>query len=101
MNTPQFTSSFAQFGDLETKSQNANAGYNQGFSPGTNINASFLNTRNPQNSLINSFNPLPQCRDWLNVTQPLLRGFGREMNRRFIRIAAMKKKSPACYFASN
>ena len=98
VNTPQLTSSFAPLGDLEANLQNANAGFNQGFSTGANLNASFVNTRESANSLSNSFNPFLTSGLALNVTQPLLRGFGREMNRRFIRIAANEERITSLLF---
>lgn len=98
LNTPEVTSSFAQNGDLIGSVQTANAGYNQGFSTGTNINASFVNSREDLNSLFNSFNPYINSGLALNVTQPLLRGFGREVNRRFIRIAANEEKITSLLF---
>jgi outer membrane protein TolC len=98
LNTPEVTSAFAQNGDLTGSLQTANAGYNQGFSTGTNINASFVNSRESTNSLTNSFNPILNSGLALNVTQPLLRGFGREVNRRFLRIAANEEKITSLLF---
>ncbi len=97
-NTPQLSSAFAQNGDLAGSLQTADAGFNQGFSTGTNLNASFVNTRDSSNSLSNSFNPYLNSGLALNVTQPLLRGFGREVNRRFIRIAANEEKITSLLF---
>lgn len=98
MNTPETTSAFAQNGDLEGTLQTANAGFNQGFSTGANVSASFVNSRQDVNSLSNSFNPVINSGLALNVTQPLLRGFGREVNRRFIRIAANEEKITSLLF---
>lgn len=64
-----------------------NAGYQQGFSSGTQINAAFQNLRTNNNSTRNVINPFYTSSLGLTVTQPLLRGFGREVNRRFIHIA--------------
>jgi outer membrane protein TolC len=97
-NTPQLTSAFAQNGDLTGNVQTANAGFNQGFSTGTNINASFVNSRESTDSLSNSFNPFLNSGLGLNVTQPLMRGFGREVNRRFIRIAGNEEKITSLLF---
>ena len=98
VDTPQLTSTFAQGGDLSANMQNANVGYNQGFSPGTNISASFLNSRTSNNSLSNSFNPYINSGLGVTVTQPLMRGFGRELNRRFIRIAGNEQKITTLLF---
>jgi outer membrane protein len=97
-NTPQLTSSSAQNGDLSGNLQTANAGFNQGFSTGANINASFTNSRESTNSLGSSFNPFVNSGLALNVSQPLLRGFGREVNRRFIRIAGNEEKITSLLF---
>ncbi|MGD1070526.1 MAG: TolC family protein [Bryobacteraceae bacterium] len=65
----------------------ANAGYTQGFGPGTQLQASFQNLYNNGNSNQNTINPYWNSSLGVTVTQPLLRGFGIAMNRRFIRIA--------------
>jgi outer membrane protein len=64
-----------------------NAGYLQGFSSGTQVNASFQNLRTDNNSTRNLLNPFYTSSLGVTVTQPLMRGFGKEVNRRFIRIA--------------
>ena len=69
-----------------------NAGYNQGFSTGTQVSASFLNQRNDNNSTRNLLNPYVTSSLGVTITQPLLRGFGAELNRRFIRIARNSEK---------
>ena len=98
MNTPQLTPSLAQNGDLAGNVQNADVGYTQGFSPGTNISANFLNSRQSNNSLSDAFNPYINSGLGVTVTQPLLRGFGRELNRRFIRIAVNEQKITSLLF---
>ena len=98
VNTPQLNSALAQFGDLEANVQNANVGYNQGFSTGANVSASFLNSRQSNNALLNSFNPFINSGLGVTVTQPLMRGFGRELNRRFIRIAGNEQKITSLLF---
>lgn len=98
MNTPQLASTLAQAGDLEANIQNANVGYSQGFSTGANVSLSYLNTRERSNSLQSFFNPFLNSGVALNVTQPLLRGFGRELNRRFIRIAGNEQKITSLLF---
>jgi outer membrane protein TolC len=98
MNTPQLSSTLAQAGDLEANIQNANVGYNQGFSTGANVSLSYTNLRESSNSLQYFFNPFINSGVALNVTQPLLRGFGRELNRRFIRIAGNEQKITSLLF---
>jgi len=72
---------------LATNSLNANAGFTQGFSPGTQLNTTFDNTRLTSNAARYTYNPILNSSLGFTVTQPLLRGFGIELNRRFIRIA--------------
>ena len=75
-------------GALVNTTNTGNAGYQQGFALGTQVSATFSNTETFSNSPRNVFNPFISSDIGLTVTQPLLRGFGRELNRRFIRIAA-------------
>ena len=70
----------------------ANAGVTQGFSPGTLVNLSFDNTHQSLNALNTDYNPYSASALNLTVTQPLLRGFGQALNRRFIRIAGNDRK---------
>ena len=69
-----------------------NAAWTQGFSYGTQIAAGFQNQYNNENSVRNLFNPYDTSTLGITVTQPLLRGFGVELNRRFIRIAKNSEK---------
>jgi outer membrane protein len=77
---------------LNGNTTNANAGYTQGFGPGTELNASFDNARYTTNSLQSAFSPYTASSLGFTVTQPLLRGFGLAVNRRFIRIAKNEQK---------
>jgi outer membrane protein len=77
---------------LNGNTTNANAGYSQGFGPGTELNASFDNARYTTNSLQSAFSPYTASSLGFTVTQPLLRGFGLAVNRRFIRIAKNEQK---------
>lgn len=72
---------------LTTNTYNGNLGYSQGFSPGTAVNLTFDNSRFNSNSTRYTYDPLSTSSLALTVTQPLLRGFGISLNRRFIRIA--------------
>lgn len=69
-----------------------NAGYVQGFGPGTQLNVAFNNTRQTLNSVRTNYSPYTTSNLGFTVTQPLLRGFGLAVNRRFIRIAKNEKK---------
>jgi outer membrane protein len=71
---------------------NANAGYVQGFGPGTELNVAFDNTRSTTNSLLSAFSPYTASSLGFTVTQPLLRGFGLAVNRRFIRISKNEQR---------
>jgi len=78
-------------------SQNANAfvangGYFQGFGTGTQVAATFQNQFVSENSRNNFLNPFYASALGVTVTQPLLRGFGIQLNRRFIRIAKNSEK---------
>jgi outer membrane protein len=77
---------------LNGNTTNANAGYTQGFGPGTELNASFDNARYTTNSLQSAFSPYTASSLGFTVTQPLLRGFGLAVNRRFIRISKNEQK---------
>jgi outer membrane protein len=77
---------------LTGNTTNANAGYSQGFGPGTELNAGFDNARNTINSLQSAFSPYTTSSLGFTVTQPLLRGFGLAVNRRFIRISKNEQK---------
>ena len=67
-------------------------GYQQGFSPGTQLTVTANTDATNSNSMSNNLNPSKS--GYLNVSlvQPLLQGFGIRMNRRFIRIAKNEDK---------
>ncbi len=70
----------------------ANGGYVQGFGPGTQLNVGYNNTRQTLNSIRTAYSPFTSANFGFTVTQPLLRGFGLAVNRRFIRIAQNEKR---------
>jgi outer membrane protein len=72
---------------LSANNINANAGLTQGFSPGTQLTTTFNNTRITSDAARYTYNPILNSSLGFTITQPLLRGFGIELNRRFIRIA--------------
>jgi outer membrane protein TolC len=72
---------------LTSRSLNANLGVNQGFSTGTQLGLDFSSDYLSQNSLRTVYNPSSATGLGLTLTQPLLRGFGPGVNRRFIRVA--------------
>jgi outer membrane protein len=77
---------------LVTNSLLANAGIQQGFASGAQVGLNFDNSHQNQNSLNTTFNPYSGSSLGLTVTQPLLRGFGTSLNRRFIRIAGNEQR---------
>jgi outer membrane protein TolC len=77
---------------LETNTTLFNGGYVQGFGPGTQLNLAYNNSRQTLNSSRTSYSPFTSSNFGFTVTQPLLRGFGLAVNRRFIRIAKNEKK---------
>jgi outer membrane protein len=67
-------------------------GYTQAFSLGTQISTNFNAESQTENSLRDTYNPYATSSLGINLTQPLLRGFGIGVNRRFIRIAKNNQK---------
>jgi len=86
--TPEFdplttgTSNWLVSNDL-----NGNVAWTQGFSPGTQLNTTFYDTRLTTNAARYTYNPILDASLGFTITQPLLRGFGIELNRRYIHIA--------------
>ena len=77
---------------LQTRGVVGNAGLQQGFSTGTGVSLGFNSNRIDSNSTRTQFNPATTGSLGLTVTQPLLQGFGRRVNRRYIRIAENSEK---------
>jgi outer membrane protein TolC len=77
---------------LVSNNTNGNIGLAQGFSPGTQIGLNFDSTRFTSNATRYTYNPTIGSDLGLTITQPLLRGFGIDLNRRFIRIAKNSQK---------
>jgi len=61
--------------------------YQQGFHWGTNLQIGFNNQRQTTNSFFNAVSPALNSNFRMTLTQPILQGFGRPANTRFIRIA--------------
>ena len=83
---------------LVSNSLLANAGIQQGFASGAQVGANFDNNHQNQNLLNTTFNPYTGSSLGLTVTQPLLRGFGASLNRRFIRIAGNEQRIGSLLF---
>lgn len=58
--------------------------YTQGFTPGTQLQVTFNNNRSSSNFAANLFNPFSESVLSVQLTQPLLNGFGKLANARYI-----------------
>ncbi len=76
----------------------ANTGVQQGFSTGLQAAFNFDNLHQSTNATNNAYNPISASSLGFTITQPLLRGFGRALNRRFIRIAGNERKISSLLF---
>ena len=96
--TPQSNSVITGTPSLITNTVLGNAGVQEGFSSGAVASLAFNNSHQSLNSLRTAYNPYTGSSLGLNVTQPLLRGFGMSLNRRFIRIAGDEQKIGSLLF---
>ncbi len=96
--TPQANSVTTGTPALVSSSTLANVGIQQGFSSGAVAGLNFNNNRQDLNSLRTAYNPYTGSSLGFTVTQPLLRGFGSSLNRRFIRIAGNEQKIGSLLF---
>ena len=90
--TPQTNPFVVGTSALVSNITQANAGYVQGFGPGTSVSVAFNNSRQTINSTRTAYSPFTTSSFGFTVTQPLLRGFGLAVNRRFIRIANNERR---------
>jgi outer membrane protein TolC len=98
ISTPEANSLVAGTPVLTNDTTTGNVGVTQGFSTGTSLNASFNSLAQMSNSSRNTYNPYVSSNLGLTVTQPLLRGFGPSVNRRYIRIAKNNEKATDLLF---
>ena len=77
---------------LATHTAIANVQYTQNFHTGTSVTMFLDNTRTSTTSGAVLFNPSVQSIGEVSVVQPLLNGFGRLVNERYINIAIITKK---------
>lgn len=84
--------------DLITRVSAANAGIQQGFLSGAQATLGYNNTYQSLNSTKVSYSPYTLSTFGINITQPLLRGFGGRLNSRFIRMAANEQKISSLLF---
>ena len=92
LTTPQTSLVTTGTPSLVNDTVTGNLGYSQGFSTGASLTAAWQNVRTSSNSSRNVMNPYATSALSVSFVQPLLRGFGREMNRRYIRIARNSEK---------
>ncbi len=85
--------------DLATHSSQFNTQFTQGFQTGTNVFASWDNTRSSSSSFENLFNPAVESTLTIGFSQQLLSGFGLSVNRRNILIAQNNRKIADWAFA--
>jgi outer membrane protein TolC len=83
---------------LVTNGLIANAGIQEGFATGGQASLNFDNNHTNVNSLNSNYNPYTGSSLGLTFTQPLLRGFGLSLNRRFIRIAGNERRIASMLF---
>ena len=85
--TPETNTLIAGTNSLAARSLTGSLGVEKGFSLGTQLGLTFNSNSQNTNSLRSAYNPYNTSVLGLNLVQPLLRGFGPSVNRRFIRIA--------------
>ena len=83
---------------LISSTANINGGIQQGFSTGAQVGLGLVNGYQSWNATALPYSSYTGSTLGLNVTQPLLRGFGPSLNRRFIRIAANEQRITSLLF---
>ena len=96
--TPQTSAATTGTSTLVTGTTLFNAGVQQGFASGAQVGLNFNNSRTSLNSQRAGYNPYTGSTLGFTATQPLLRGFGASLNRRFIRIAGNEQKITSLLF---
>ena len=76
----------------KVNSAQANATYTQAFPTGSNLEVSWINSRQTSNGIYDYFSPQLYSKARVLVAQQLLAGFGLGPNLRFLRIARTNKK---------
>jgi len=84
---PQTFGFLAGTSALVSRRTTANFGFEQGFLTGGRLRVGWDNSRERLNHRMLDYNPYTTSSLGLTFTQPLLRGFGRSVNNRYIRIA--------------
>src|ERR1039457_2086648 len=85
--TPETNTFIVGANSLTSQNELGSIGLQKGFGIGTQLSATFNGNRFDQNSNRNTINPYTNSSLGMSLDQPLLRGFGIGVNRRYIRIA--------------
>ncbi|HXB69226.1 MAG TPA: TolC family protein [Candidatus Acidoferrales bacterium] len=96
--TPQTSTVQTGSNSLVSATTLYNAGIQEGFATGGQASLNFNNSRQSVNSLRSGYNPYTGSSLGLTVTQPLMRGYGMGLNRRFIQIAGNEQKITSLLF---
>ncbi len=99
--TPEISPASYGTDNLIQTTMNANVGLTRASRPEPRLICRLTTRATQLNSTTVNYTPYVTSSLSLTLTQPLLRGFGRSMNRRYIRIAANRRRSPPCCFKSN
>lgn len=92
LTTPETNQFIVGTNALVSRNVLGNIGLQKGFSLGTQLSATFNANNQNQNSFRNTINPYTNSNLGLLLDQPLLRGFGAGVNRRYIHIAKNDEK---------
>ena len=84
---PQNSAFLSNLRSLNASTGSVNVGFEQGFSSGGFLQAGWNNMRQNVNNPLLTLNPATSSSLGITFTQPLLRGFGPSVNKRYIRIA--------------
>lgn len=89
---PQLNSFIVGSSSVVSETSGYNFGISQGFLTGTQASLGLNNRNQSTSSNRSDFNPATTSDFNLQITQPLLQGFGRAVNNRFIRVATNNLK---------
>jgi outer membrane protein TolC len=87
LTTPENSTLLTGSNWLAQNAVNASTGMNLGLSPGTRLSVNFDNSRYSTDATRYTYNPFVDSSLGFTITQPLLQGFGANLNKRYIRIA--------------
>lgn len=92
VSTPLSNQAVSAVPELVTGIRTYEIGYAQSFATGSNVELTFMSSRNSVNSPVNVVNPYTQGFLDLYFTQNLLQGWGRAVNTRYIHVAKNNMK---------